>query len=194
MTATGTDPRNVAGRTSALTVLTTFKWWGPALFRVVFVVGRIVPASLGALVQLRFIHFARWAIVPQLGSEDPKPRRLRDTLLYFETNFNGGWEEYIDAFCYVLARGPTRSRRVWATHGFPDALPTGPFKDFIRRHQVAAAHFYSAYPAATTPTVLAALELDPQLDAFVRSAGDLADDDAFAAAWRDFLTRVQRCV
>ena len=194
MPATGTDPRNIAGRTSALTVLTTFRWWGPAVFRLIFVIGRLVPASLGALVQLRFIHFARWAIVRKLADGDSGPCRLRDTHLYFETNFNGGWEEYIDAFCYVLARGPGRSRRVWATHGFPDALPTGPFKDFIRRHQIPAAHFYSAYPAATTPTVLAALELDSQIEAFLRSAADLSDDDAFAAAWQAFLTRVQRCV
>ncbi len=194
MPATGTDVRNIAGRTSALTVLTTFKWWGPPLFRVIFVIGRLVPASLAALVQLRFIHFARWAIVGRLDDGGGgKRRRLRGTVLYFETNFNGGWEEYIDAFCYVLALGPTRSRRVWATHGFPDALPTGPFKDFIRRHQLPAEHFYSAYPTATTPTVLAALEVDTQLDAFLGSAGDLSDD-AFAAAWRAFLTRTQRCL
>jgi hypothetical protein len=147
MTATNTDARNVAGETSALTVLTTFKWWGPALFDLVFVIGRLVPASLGPLVRLRFIHFARWAIVRRL--DDDGGGRLRGAILYFETNFNGGWEEYIDAFCYVLARGPTRSRRLWATHGFPDALPTGDFKDFIRRHQTSADHFYSAYPAAT---------------------------------------------
>jgi hypothetical protein len=193
MTAGGTDPRNVAGATSALTVLTTFKWWGPALFRFIFVIGRVVPASLAALVQLRFIHFARWAIVERLDDGGGRRRRLRGTVLYFETNFNGGWEEYIDAFCYVLARGPTRSRRLWATHGFPDALPTGSFKDFIRRHQLPADHFYSAYPAATTPTVLVALELGAQLDEFLRGAADVPDED-FAAAWSAFLTRTQRCL
>jgi hypothetical protein len=195
-TATGTASRNVDGDAIALTVLTTFKWWGRVWVGLVFVFARLCPPVLAPLMRLRFIHFARWATVRRLPYNGPPQRkgRLRYAHLYFETNFNGGWEEYIDAFSFILAGGPTRYGQLWATYGFPDPLPTWPFKDFIRRNEVEATHFYSAYPESTTSTVLNALELDRQLDVFLRQTGALDDDEAFAAAWRRFLTKVQRCL
>jgi hypothetical protein len=194
-TATGTASRNIAGHAIALTVLTTFKWWGRAWVGLVFVFARLYPPVLAPLMRLRFIHFARWSIVRRLPYNGPPQRkgRLRYAHLYFETNFNGGWEEYIDAFSYVLAGGPTRYGELWATHGFPDPLPTGPFKDFIHANEFEASHFYSAYPESTTAIVLAALELEREVDRFRFIARGL-DDDGFAAAWRIFLTRSQRCL
>lgn len=194
-TATGTASRNVAGHAIALTVLTTFKWWGRAWVGLVFVFARLHPPVLGPLLRLRFIHFARWAILRRLPYNGPPQRkgRLRYAHLYFETNFNGGWEEYIDAFGYVLAGGPTRFGWLWATYGFPNPLPTRFFKDFIRAGEVEASHFYSAYPESTTAIVLAALELDERLQAFTRTARGLSDE-AFAAAWQAFVTRTQRCL
>ena len=52
----------------------------------------------------------------------------------------------------------------WGTsYGFPQPLPTGPFKEYIKENELEASHFYSAYPQATTTMVLAALELAPAL-------------------------------
>jgi hypothetical protein len=80
-----------------------------------------------------------------------------------------------------------------SSHGFPTPLPTGRFKDYIKRHEVAASHFYSAYPDATTTIVLSALELDTKLRDFrARTRG--LDAEGFALAWREFLTDVQRCL
>lgn len=194
-TATGTASRNVAGDAIALTVLTTFKWWGRALVGLVFVFARLYPPVLEPLMRLRFIHFARWSTVRRLpynGPPQPK-RRLRYAHLYFETNFNGGWEEYIDAFSFVLAGGPTRYGQLWSTYGFPDPLPTEPFKAFIHGNEFEASHFYSAYPESTTAMVLASLELEQELDRFRYISRGL-DDNGFAAAWRTFLTRSQRCL
>ena len=54
--------------------------------------------------------------------------------LFFESNFNGGWEEYIDAFSHILTRG---MKVFWGTsYGFPQPLPTGPFKAYIKRQRV----------------------------------------------------------
>jgi hypothetical protein len=52
-------------------------------------------------------------------------------------------------------------------------------------------HYYSAYPTGTVRTVRSALELEESFERFRRSAADL-DADAFAEAWREFLTREQR--
>jgi hypothetical protein len=195
-TATGTASRNVAGYAIALTVLTTFKWWGRVWVGLIFIFARLFPPVLKPLMGLRFIHFARWATFRRLPyNGPPQPRgRLRYAHLYFETNFNGGWEEYIDAFSFVLARGPTRYKQVWATYGFPNPVPARWFKEFIRRNECVATHFYSAYPESTTAMVLAALDLDEQLDAFRRDARAIDDAEAFAGAWRAFLGKAQRCL
>jgi hypothetical protein len=80
-----------------------------------------------------------------------------------------------------------------SSYGFPTPLPTGRFKDYIKRHEIVASHFYSAYPDATTTIVLSALELDAKLGEFrARTRG--MDPEAFARAWRDFVTDVQGCL
>jgi hypothetical protein len=51
-------------------------------------------------------------------------------------------------------------------------------------------HYYSAYPTWTVRTVRSALELEQSFERFRRYSADL-DADAFATAWREFLTREQ---
>ena len=162
LTATGTDPRNVDGQAICITVFSTVKGWGRLWLPLVFLYARLVPSAHGTLARLSFIHFARWTLVKELPEQ-----RLRHPHLFFESNFNGGWEEYIDAFSHILTRGMTL---FWgSSYGFPTPLPTGRFKNYIKRHEIVASHFYSAYPDATTTIVLSALELDAKLRDF-RSA------------------------
>ena len=40
-----------------------------------------------------------------------------------------------------------------SSYGFPTPLPTGRFKDYIKRNEIEASHFYCAYPEATTTIV-----------------------------------------
>ena len=180
LTATGTDSRNVDGQAIAITVFSTVRWWGRAWLPAVFLVARYFPKTSGTLGKLSFIHFARWTLVK-------KPDQ-RYTHLFFESNFNGGWEEYIDAFSHILTRGMTY---FWgSSYGFPKPLPTAPFKAYIKRNEYEASHFYSAYPEATTTMVNAALELEEKLQAFKRRTQGM-DPERFAAEWRRFLTDVQ---
>ena len=147
------------------------------------------------LVPQRARH-ARAAVVHPLRALDASckrlpEQRLRHPHLFFESNFNGGWEEYIDAFSHILTRGMTL---FWgSSYGFPTPLPTGRFKDYIKRHEIVASHFYSAYPDATTTIVLSALELDAKLRDF-RARTQGMDPEAFARAWQAFVTDVQRCL
>ena len=203
LTATGTAPRNVDGQAIAITVFSAVKpwsrvigpvrWFGRQWLWLLFHWLRWKPGSLKTLGELSFIHFARWTLVTRIPYNGPPQERekLHYTHLFFESNFNGGWEEYIDAFSHILTSGMTA---FWGTsYGFPQPLPTSRFKDYIQRNEIEASHFYSAYPEATTTMVLAALELDEKLEAFrQRTAG--ADPDAFAAAWRELLTDVQGCL
>ena len=64
------------------------------------------PKLTVTLRQLSFIHFARWTVISKLPYNGPpqKKGRFRYQHMYFESNFNGGWEEYIDAFSHILAK------------------------------------------------------------------------------------------
>ncbi len=191
-TATGTRPGNRDGYAIAITVFSTVKWWGRAALPVVFTVPKIAPQTISTLQRLSFIHFARWSLIreiPYNGAPQPEIK-LRHPHLYFESNFNGGWEEYIDAFSHILTRG------MWlfwgSSYGFPKALPTGPFKAYIKANEMEASHFYSAYPQATATQITRALELDELLADLRARAADMPPDE-FAAAFGTLMAEAQRC-
>jgi len=190
--ASGTSTRNVDGQAVALTVFSGVRWWGPLWLPLFFLFIRRGSGSLKTLKQLSFIHAARWSLVRRLPANGTRPeRRLRFAHLYFESNFNGGWEEYIDAFSYVLTHG------MWAfwgsSYGFPHALPAGPFKEYISRNEYEADHYYSAYPEATATTVLQSLELAPKLAELRRQAPQMSPE-SFNLAWGRLLSEIQPCL
>ena len=190
-TATGTGSRNTDGSAIAITVFSTMRWWGRAWLTVVFHLARWFPVVLTQLRRLSFIHFARWTIVreiPHNGAPQPV-EALNYPHLFFESNFNGGWEEYIDAFSYILTRGMGAFWR--NSYGYPGALPTPPFKAYIRANEIEAEHFYSAYPEATATMITSALMLDDEVTALVTAARGMTAED-FGTAWTGFLTRVQK--
>lgn len=193
VTATGTPSANVDGQAIAITVFSTVKPLGRLWLPLVFWFATTFPKAIGTLARLSFIHFARWTLVRKIPFNGPPQRqeKLSYPHLYFESNFNGGWEEYIDAFSHILTRG---MKIFWGTsYGFPQPLPAGPFKDYIRANEIVASHFYGAYPEATTSMVLSALELAPKLDTFKAHAGNMSPE-AFAEQWRTFLVDVQDCL
>jgi len=184
------DP-NVDGQAIAITVFSTVRWFGKPFLPVLFAVTKRVPKLTTTLVQLSFIHFARWSVIKQLPYNGPPQtkRKLRYAHMYFESNFNGGWEEYIDAFSHILTKGMAA---FWgSSYGFPKALPVGPFKEYIRANETAASHYYSAYPEATVTMVKAALDVDAKFSALRRNATQL-EPKAFTAAYERFLADAQR--
>jgi hypothetical protein len=190
--ASGTSVRNVDGEAVALTVFSAVKRWGLLELPIFFLLIRQRRNSLNTLKQLSFIHAARWSLVRRLPANGTQPEiRLRFPHLYFESNFNGGWEEYIDAFSYVLTLG------MWgfwgSSYGFPNALPSGPFKQYIRNNAFVASHYYSAYPEATTTVVLSALKIAPVVEALRDQAATMSAEQ-FHAAWQALVTDGQSCL
>ena len=193
ITATGTQPRNYDGQVIAITVFSTIKLQGRVFLPVLFAVTRCVPKLTGTLRQLSFIHFARWTVIGKLPYNGPpqKQGRFRYPHMYFESNFNGGWEEYIDAFSHILTSGMTA---FWgSSYGFPKPLPTAPFKRYIQDNETEADHYYCAYPEATSTMIQRALVLDERLAKLKRDAKRM-DPDAFAMAYRTFLTESQHAL
>jgi hypothetical protein len=157
------------------------------MLSMVFWAGRNVKATLRKLRELSFIHFARWAVIGRFPDAG-RGERLGHSYLLFESNFNGTWDQYIDAFSEVV---PWRMRAIWATsYGFPGPLPVEPFKDYIRRNEFIANHYWSAYPGATTTEIVSAGHVEAALEELCRRAPGL-DPDAFRAAYNDFLASIQ---
>lgn len=110
----------------------------------------------------------------------------RDYLL-FESNFNGSWNEYVDAFHTVLA-APLNIVWWWSDK-FPGSVPLRSFKKYIEHNQIVTDWYYMAYPGSTVSDVKNALiaadalkELEAVLD---------ADDHRFDASYLAFLGRTQ---
>lgn len=142
--------------------------------------------------RLSFIHFARWALVTELPSDDGVTKEtLEPPYLYFESSFNGAFEEYIDAFAYVIPR--SMKTLFGAVYNFPGPKPATSFKAFIRRHDYEAEHFYSAYRRHTATDVANALNLARGFDRLSNESADLVAE-TFAARWRGFLTEMQSCL
>jgi hypothetical protein len=183
---------NINGKTYAMNAVTPMKGWKtPVLKAIFFLLGAIKPLQ-SDLIQLSFIHFARWVLVkhdrfPHLSPSQPKEDLHYDYLLFF-SNFNGTWNAYIDAFSAVLSRGLDA---VWFwSEKFPGAVPVTAFKRYISLVQFDTDYYYTAYPYATTNDVKAAIRVDDAVSEFARNSRGLTPTEFQSAYW-NLLVKVQ---
>ena len=176
-------PGNTIGRLTGLTLFTPIRPQWLAVQKAAFWLGRYVPLAQKHILQFDFIHMVRWTVVKGLPGED-----LHYQYLFFESNFDGPWQHYIDAFAYVI---PRDIRFVWGRGtDFPGPPPAEPLKAWIARNSMEGGHYYCAYPQASTRMCKGALEVEKRLDAFVRDSAGMSPEQ-FADAYRRFLTDVQ---
>ena len=77
-------------------------------------------------------------------------------------------------------------KAIWGTSlGFPGPLPVEPFKQYIRRNEYVANHYWSAYPGHTTTEIISAGEVAAALPASRRRRPASART-AFKAAYEAF--------
>jgi hypothetical protein len=150
---------NVAGKAYILNALSPMRPWLTWFERLNYMGSRAVPSQLVPLLGLSFIHFARWVIVkrdqwPDLGQGKQK---LRNDYLLFSSNFNGTWDQYLDAFSDT---NPTGVDLAWiSSTKFPHSIPSTPFKDYIRVNQIDTDYYYNATPGAAQRDVKSALRV-----------------------------------
>ncbi|HJX84474.1 MAG TPA: hypothetical protein VJ723_09040 [Candidatus Angelobacter sp.] len=183
---------NINGKTYAMNAITPMKPWKTFIVRAFFCLLGFVKSAQAGLVDLSFIHFARWVIVPRrsfphLGGSQPQEDLRYDYLLFF-SNFNGTWNQYIDAFSAVLSVG---LNLIWDySVNYPGSVPVTPFKRYISLCQFDTDYYYSAYPYATTNDVKAALRVQAALDAFAQESAGMKPEE-FARAYQRFVVTVQ---
>jgi hypothetical protein len=183
---------NINGKTYAMNAVTPMKWWKTPILKGIFwLLGTIKPLQKD-LKQLSFIHFARWVLVkrggfPRLADSQPKENLHYDYLLFF-SNFNGTWNQYIDAFSAVLARG---LNLIWMwSEKFPGSIPVTAFKRYIGLVQFDTDYYYTAYPFATTNDVKAALRVDYAVTEFAGHANRLTPEE-FQKEYLKLVVKVQ---
>lgn len=142
-----------------------------------------LPFMQRHILQFNFIKFVRWTIVPGLDGE-----RLHYKYLLFESNFDGPWQHYIDAFAYVI---PRDIRTTWGRGpGFPGPPPAEPLKAWIARNSMEGGTYYCAHPDVSTRMVHSALVVRERFVPLMRDAERLTPDE-FKVAYESFLTDVQ---
>lgn len=181
---------NIRGKAYAMNVLTPMKRWKTPFIRAAFKLFSI-RATQWELRALSFIHFARWTVIcaqqfPRFSGME-KTERLKHDYLLFESNFNGSWNEYVDAFHSVLS---FKLNLVWLwSEGFPGSVPLTPFKNYIEHNQFYNDYYYMAYPGSTVSDVQNAVEVSNAFDELSRMTE--TPDEEFSVAYRDFLSKVQ---
>jgi hypothetical protein len=153
---------------------------------------RYFPGLGRPLLQLGFIHYARWSIVDGLPQADGKGgwQGLRSKYLLFLSNFDGETTDYLDAFTDVL---PARIAKVWGSCvGFEAKvervrgargriIAPYAFRNFVRDNRLTLLDSYEAYPESAT-AVRQAIGMQQRLAA--------AEDDQKGA--NPILTRMQQ--
>jgi hypothetical protein len=111
-------------------------------------------AALDDADRLRFIYAIRWSLIPPFESTrwwQRKPRTEQRWHLYFESNFDGEWDEYLDNFGAVLSTGLTAILR--PAMGFAGFGSIALFKAYARQYDYFPSHYYVAYPELTATDI-----------------------------------------
>ena len=183
---------NINGKVYAMNAITPMRPWKTWILRVIFFILANVKSKQQDLINLSFIEFARWVIVPRdrfpfLGATQKHESLKYDYLLFF-SNFNGTWNQYIDAFSAVLSDG---LNLIWRwSEKFPGSVPVTPFKDYIARVQFDTDYYYTAYPEATANDVKSAHIVQQALNE-LRVKGTTCTLEQFQQAYLEFLIAVQ---
>lgn len=183
---------NVAGKAYAMNVVTPSHPWQTWTNRLLFMVARGLPSRLMGLLGLSLIHFARWVIIkrdqwPDLGQGR---EQLQSDYMLFCSNFNGTWDQYIDAFSDGIPNG---LNLFWySATKYPLSIPITPFKTYITYNQVGTDYYYNATPGAAQRDVKSALKVYDAVRDLVAAHARLADDpEAFSEAFQKAYLRIQ---
>ena len=131
-----------------------------------------------------------WVIIkrdqwPDLGQGK---QDLRYDYMLFYSNFNGTWDQYIDAFSDGI---PSGLDLLWyKVFKYPHSIPITAFKSYISHNQIYTDYYYNATPGSAQRDIKAALRVYNAIQDLDKGHGTM-DAGAFAKKYRQALTRVQ---
>lgn len=181
---------NIAGKAYAMNVLTPSNPKITWINRLLFMAARGLPSNLMGLLGLSLIHFARWVIIkpadwPNLGQGK---EILKNDYVLFCSNFNGTWDQYIDAFSDGI---PSGLDLFWySSVKYPKSIPITPFKDYITFNQVSTDYYYNATPGSAQRDVKTSIMIYDQVLKLADLHGQASPED-FAAAYEKAALKMQ---
>lgn len=181
---------NVAGKAYGMNVITPMRPCLTWVNRALFMASRAIPHNLAGLLGLSIIHFARWVMIkrdqwPDLGQGK---QALQNDYMLFCSNFNGTWDQYIDAFSDGIPQGLDL---FWfSSTKYPRSIPITPFKNYIRANQIDSDYYYNATPGAAQRDIKSALRVRRALLALASQHGGMTPEE-FRAAYVAALVGVQ---
>lgn len=183
---------NIAGKAYAMNVVTPIRWYFVWLNKLIFWLAAKIPGVLTGLITLSLIHYARWVIVgrndfPHLSPEQPR-EELNYSYMFFFSNFNGSWDQYVDSFTFAIPGGLDLFWK-WNIR-YPNSVPLTPFHQYIRYNQVDTVHYYNATPLAASNDVKAAAKVQQALLDFDEASAGL-NADSFQKQYFALLRSVQ---
>lgn len=150
---------NIAGKAYAMNVVTPSNPKLTWINRLLFMAARGRPERLMGLLGLSLIHFARWVIIkpgdwPDLGQGK---QTVQNDYMLFCSNFNGTWDQYIDAFSDGIPNG---LNLFWfSATKYPLSIPVSPFKNYITHNQINTDYYYNATPGAAQRDIKTSLKV-----------------------------------
>lgn len=181
---------NIAGKAYAMNVLTPSNPKISWVNRLLFMASRGLPKNLMGLLGLSLIHFARWVIIkpgdwPNLGQGKEK---LQNDYMLFCSNFNGTWDQYIDAFSDGIPGG--LDMFWYAAVKYPESIPITPFKNYITFNQVNTDYYYNATPGSAQRDVKSSILVYDQI-LKLADMHEKASPEDFAAAYKTAALKMQ---
>jgi hypothetical protein len=184
---------NIAGKAYAMNVITPLKWSTAWWNRLVFWGAGKFPDSTLGLRTLSLIHYARWVIIkpnqfPRLHPDQPV-EDLKYYYMFFFSNFNGSWDQYVDSFSSAISGGLDS---FWARNiKYPGSIPMLPFHKYITANQIWTDYYYNAYPMASSNDVKSAKKVKARLIEFTRGGAQNASPEEFQQKYFRMLLDLQ---
>lgn len=180
---------NVAEKAYGMNVLTPMHPRNTWINRLLFMLGRSSPALMSGLLNLSIIHFARWFIIKR---EDWPGVRKKDRPLFdymfFVSNFNGTWDQYIDSFSDGIPNG--LDLFWYSSIGYPGSIPITSFKNYIRLTQIDCDYYYNATPGSGQRDIKSALRVWAAIDCMAEKATSCSAAE-FAAVYAQVTQKIQ---
>jgi hypothetical protein len=184
---------NVAGKAYAMNVITPSRPHRTWINRLIFMAARRLPGVLDGLMGLSLIHFARWVIIrPQDWPDLGQGRQdIANDYMLFMSNFNGTWDQYIDAFSDGIPNG---LNLFWySATKYPQSIPVTSFKSYITYNQITTDYYYNATPGSAQRDVKAAMHVYSAIDGLAGTHRD-QNPEEFARSYTQALLKVQNCL
>ena len=143
---------NISGKAYAINVLTPMKPYRTWMQNLLFMLARVMPKSAlrtsGAAAH-PFRALGTHPAQPVAGTVGVKQTLDNDYMLFL-SNFNGTWDQYIDAFADGIPRGLDL---FWYTSTkYPHSIPISTFKSYITLNQIQTNYYYNATPGRRSAT------------------------------------------